>query len=62
MKEKEPMTWTDIEIALKNSIQSSPGKTDEEKLAYFKKRIIDHLDNLQVEEDKKILPFPKGKH
>jgi hypothetical protein len=61
MKEKENMTWTDIEITLKNSTQSGLGETDGEKLACFKKGIMDHLENLQVEEDKKILPFPCGK-
>ena len=53
------MSWTDIENTLKNGIQSSPGETDTEKLAYFKGKILAHLDNLQAEEDKKILPFPK---
>jgi len=57
----KPLTWTDIEISLKNSIANSPGETDAEKLAYFKKKIISHLDTLQDEEDKKIIPFPKKK-
>ena len=51
-------TWEDIENTLKN-IQGSPVETDAEKLAYFKRKILSHLDNLQAEEDKKILPFPK---
>jgi hypothetical protein len=33
MNNKKPLSWTDIEIALKNSIQNSPGETDAEKLA-----------------------------
>ena len=57
--ENKPLSWTDIENILKNSMQNSPGETDAEKLAYFKKEILAHLDNLQAEEDKKILPFPK---
>ena len=59
MNEKKPLSWTDIENILKNSIQNSPGETDAEKLAYFKGKILAHLDNLQAEEDKKILPFPQ---
>jgi len=59
-REKEkPLTWTDIEISLKNGIQNSPGETEAEKLAYFKKQILSHLDNLQAEEDKKVIPFPQ---
>jgi gas vesicle protein len=54
-------TWQDIENSLKNSVQNSPEETDPEKLAYFKNKILAHLDNLQAEEDKKIIPFPKGK-
>jgi hypothetical protein len=61
MKEKKPMTWTDIEISLKNNLANSPGETDEGKLAYFKKGILDHLNILQAEEDKKIIPFPRKK-
>ena len=60
MKEKKPkpLSWMKVEVALKNSIQNTYGETDEEKLAYFKKKILDHLDNLQAEEDKKVIPFP----
>jgi len=58
MKGKKPVSWTNIEIALKNSMQNSPGETDAEKLAYFKKQILAHLDNLQAEEEKKVIPFP----
>jgi hypothetical protein len=47
MPDKKPVTWTDIEILVKNSIQNSPVETDEEKLAYFKEKILNHLDNLQ---------------
>jgi hypothetical protein len=59
MNGKKPLSWTDIEIALKNSIQNSPGETDAEKSVYFKKKILAHLDKLQEEEDKKVIPFPK---
>jgi hypothetical protein len=52
-------TWEDIENTLKN-IQGSPVETDAEKLAYFKGKVLAHLDNLQAEEDKKIIPFPKA--
>ena len=61
-KKPKPLSWTDIEVSLKNSLANSPGETretDEEKLAYFKKKILDHLDNLQAEEDRKVIPFPK---
>ena len=61
MSDKKPLSWTDIENNLKNIIENSPGETDEEKLAYFKGKVLAHLDNLQAEEDKKILPFPKTK-
>jgi len=54
--DKKPLTWEDIEDNLKNS-SSTPA--DDDKLEYFRSIIIDHLDNLQKEEDKKIIPFPK---
>jgi len=59
MPDKKPVTWTDIEISLRNSMQNGPVETDEEKLAYLKEKILNHLDNIQKEEDKKIIPFPK---
>ena len=59
MPDKKPVTWTDIENNLRNSMQNGPVETDEEKLAYFKEKILNHLDNLEKEEDKKIIPFPK---
>jgi len=59
--DKKPLTWTDIENSLRNSITNSPGGTDPEKLAYFKKKIIAHLDTLQEEEDKKVIPFSTRK-
>jgi hypothetical protein len=59
MKEKKTMTWTDIENIQRSITQSGHVETDAEKLSYFKKEIIDHLENLQAEEDKKILPFPE---
>jgi hypothetical protein len=44
-------------------MQNSPveTETDTDKLAYFKHKILAHLDKLQAEEDKKIIPFPSGK-
>jgi len=59
MNDEKPITWEDIENSLKNAIQNSPGEMDAEKLAYFKKQMLDHLDNLQAREDEKIIPFPK---
>ncbi len=59
MDNEKKLTWDDIEKNLRDSIRNSPGKTDAEKLEYFKKKIIGHLDGLQAEEDKKIIPFPK---
>jgi len=59
MPDKKPVTWTDIENNLRNSIQNGPIETDEKRLASFKEKILNHLDNLQKEEDKKIIPFPK---
>jgi hypothetical protein len=38
MPDKKPVTWTDIEILVENSIQNGPVETDEEKLAYFKEK------------------------
>jgi hypothetical protein len=59
---KKPLTWAEIENILRNSIANSPGETNEEKLACFKKKIIDHLDTLQEKQDKKIIPFPPQKN
>jgi len=53
----KPLTWTDIENNLRNS--QNGVETDQEKLEYFKKQILDHLDKLQEKEDKKIIPFPQ---
>jgi len=57
--EKPPLTWNYIEKNLKNLEDIPPDETDKEKLEYFKGIINDHLDNLQKEEDKKIIVFPK---
>ena len=57
----KPMTWTDIKTSLKNSEAKGPVKIDPEKLEYFKKMILCHLDSLQAEADKKAIPFPKKK-
>jgi hypothetical protein len=51
------LSWLDIETALKNGIQNSPGETDSEKLGYFKEKIVSYLDNLQAEEGKKVISF-----
>jgi hypothetical protein len=59
MGDKKPLTWEDIENDLKNAIQNSPGETDQKKLEYFKANILGHLDKLQEEEDKKVIPFPQ---
>jgi hypothetical protein len=61
MNSEKPLTWAGIENSFKNSIRQSPGETDNEKLDYFKKKILAHLDNLQVEQDKKVISFPRGK-
>ena len=58
--EKKPVTWEDIEDTLKGSMNSNLDETDDEKLEYFKSKLIEHLDKLQAEEDKKIIPFPKN--
>jgi len=57
--EKPPTTWYDIENNLKN-MKNIPIETNDENLNYFKNKIIEHLDNLQAEEDKKIITFPKN--
>jgi len=57
--DKKSITWTDIENNIKHSTQNNPSETDKEKLVYFKEKILNHLDNFQKEEDKKIIPFPK---
>jgi len=56
--EKKPVTWEDIENSINDNNNNKPDETDEEKLAYFKSKIIAHLDKLQLEEDKKIISFP----
>jgi hypothetical protein len=61
MDNEKPLSWTDIEISFMNSTQNGSGETDGENLAYFKKKILAHLEGLQAEEDKKIIPFPAGK-
>jgi len=57
--DKKPITWEDIEDNLKNNIKNNPYEAYDEKLEYFKSKILDHLDNLQSEEDKKIISFQK---
>ena len=59
-QEEKPSTWAEIENTFKNYIQNGGGEMDDETLAYFKRKILAHLDNLQAKEDKKILPFPKA--
>jgi hypothetical protein len=60
-QDEKPLTWLGIENSLRNSIQNSPGETEEKKQAYFKNKIIARLDNLQAEEKKKVVSFPKKK-
>ena len=61
MEGEKTLTWIDIENNLRASLQNSPGETEAEKLAYFKKGILGHLEKLQEEEEKKIIHFPKNK-
>jgi hypothetical protein len=61
MSKKKTVSWPDIKNTLKNNIQNSSEETDAEKLAYFKKEILSHLEKLQAEEDKKVIPFPQKK-
>jgi hypothetical protein len=60
MDSEKPLTWADIENSFKNSIRQSPGETDNEKLDYFKKKILAYLDNLQAEQDKKVISLPRS--
>jgi hypothetical protein len=55
---KPDLTWDDIERDFRESLKNSPGESDQEKLDYFKKKLLRHLDTLQAAEDKKIKPFP----
>jgi len=58
-EEKKPFTWDDIEKTFEE-LKKNPIETDNEKLEYFKKKMLGHLDELQKkEEEKKIIPFPK---
>ena len=60
MTEEKQLTWDDIEKQMRDIKAKSPVETDKEKLEYFKKKILGHLDNLQEEINKeKIIPFPK---
>ena len=43
----------------KRIAKAQPG--NDEKLEYFRKKILDHLDKLQDEQNKKVIPFPKKK-
>jgi len=52
VSKKKTVSWADIENRLKDGIQNRPGETEA-----FKKAILSHLDNLQAEEDKKVIPF-----
>jgi hypothetical protein len=52
VSKKKTVSWADIENRLKDGIQNGPGETEA-----FKKAILSHLDNLQAEEDKKVIPF-----
>jgi len=57
---EKPITWSDIENSLNESIKNGNGDTDAEKLEYFRNKILGHLDNLQKDENKKIIQFPKS--
>jgi hypothetical protein len=57
MDDKNIMTWEDIEKTFEK-LKNNPIETDTDDLEYFKKKLLGHLDNLQKEEDKKIIPFP----
>jgi hypothetical protein len=61
MVEKKQVTWEEIEADLRASFNNAPGETDQEKLEYFRKLIIGHLDSQQEEIEKKnIIAFPTG--
>ena len=61
MAEKKPFTWEDFEKTYEE-LKNNPIDTDNEKLEYFKKKILGHLDELHKKEvDEKIIPFPKKK-
>jgi len=53
---EKSLTWDDIENFLKNSTRDGAGEGDGEMLAYFKQKILNHLDALQ-KKDEKIIPF-----
>ena len=48
MKDND-LTWDDIIKSMQKGITNSQGETDEEKLKYFKEKIIGHLDKLSNE-------------
>ncbi|GBU28521.1 hypothetical protein R84B8_02080 [Treponema sp. R8-4-B8] len=43
------LTWDDIIESIQKGIANSHGETDEEKLQYFKEKILGHLDKLSNE-------------
>ena len=49
--QEKQLTWDNIENQMRESINNSPGANEEEKLNYFKEKILNHLDNLQEEEN-----------
>ena len=66
MKDKNDVTWEDLKKRfeeLKRQKEENGGLNDaEDKSEEFKKlkaKVLGHLDNLQAEQDKKIISFPK---
>ena len=61
-KSGNTITWEDIENLLKEmQNKKNSGETDEEQLSYFKEKAIRHLDKIQKEENKNVIPFPELK-
>jgi hypothetical protein len=56
---KKETTWSDIENTMRNIEPGTSLEQDKDKLEYFRQKILGHLDNLQAEEDKNVIPFPE---
>jgi hypothetical protein len=61
MGKNKDVTWEDIEKQVEE-LKKNPIKIDDDVFEDFKKKMLNHLDNLQAEEDKKIIPFPVGRN
>ena len=59
MGKKKETTWSDIVNTMRNIEPETNSEQDKDKLEYFRQKILGHLDNLQAEEDKKVIPFPE---